>query len=125
MVDLRDFGFCPVEYWIKKCRKCSKEFTADKRAWNCEDCALILSREYVPEKPLNHPLPGCFYRRHTGQLVYVIARAHLYENPSDEQEQVIFCNNSAKDKRYWVTSVKDWNGYWDLEKKILKWTLEK
>ncbi len=67
-----------------------------------------------------HPLPGCFYRRYTGQLVYVIARGQEAETL---EEVVIYCNNSAKDKRYWVTYLEDWQGYSEPGGNILKWTI--
>jgi hypothetical protein len=37
--DLRDFGYAPGGYWHRHCRACQKEFTGDKRAWNCRPCA--------------------------------------------------------------------------------------
>src|ERR1044072_301725 len=34
-------GYAPGDYWHKACKTCSKEFTGDKRAWNCEPCGEI------------------------------------------------------------------------------------
>lgn len=31
-------GYAPGDYWHKACNTCGKEFTGDKRAWNCEPC---------------------------------------------------------------------------------------
>jgi hypothetical protein len=33
-------GYAPGDYWHKSCKTCENEFTGDKRAWQCEDCAL-------------------------------------------------------------------------------------
>ena len=41
-IDLRPCGYAEGDYWHKHCRECQREFIADKKAFNCEECARFL-----------------------------------------------------------------------------------
>lgn len=55
--ELAKHGFSEGWYWHRECKGCQKDFTAEKRSWNCYGCALASLRnaeaqEKEKEKPM-------------------------------------------------------------------------
>jgi hypothetical protein len=44
-------GFAPGNYWHKECVTCKKEFMGDKRAVQCESCAIELTKQFTQKEP--------------------------------------------------------------------------